>query len=170
MNIIITGMRGTGKTKLGRLVAEKLGREFIDMDEKIEEETGKKISEMVEKHGWLYFRDLEKKMAKKIGELDNYIISTGGGTLMFKENIKTLKKNGIVILLKASVEKIKDRIKHKKRPSLTGKDFVLELQEVWEQRKAKYEKAADIIVDVTSDDLGKKRDRIIDEITKFQSK
>lgn len=165
MNIIITGMRGAGKTKLGKMIAEKLNRNFIDMDKVVEKEAGQKISEMVEKHGWPYFRNLEKKMAKKVGELNNYVISTGGGTMMFEENVKALKKNGIVVLLKTTVEKIKDRINHKKnRPSLTEKDFISELQEVWKQRKEKYEKVADIIIDVTSDDLEKKRDRIIEKI------
>ncbi len=152
MNIILTGMRGTGKTTIGRLIAKSLKKPFVDMDEMIEKENGEKIKDIVAKKGWKYFRNLEKKLALKLSHLDNYVISTGGGTLMDPENAKHLKQNGKIILLTCDLKTLKKRIeKSKNRPSLIKrKNFLEEIETIWKKRKPIYEKIADMRIKTNS--------------------
>ena len=169
MNIILTGMRGTGKTSIGKALAEKLDMEFVDTDEAIEKQENKSISELVSEYSWEYFRNLEKAMAKKVGESDNFVISTGGGIILDDENIKALKKNGIFVLLTGKIEVLVDRIqKSLNRPKLTKDTNPLnEMQNVWEDRKDLYMQNADITFDTSiesedkDDDLGNKAEDII---------
>ena len=152
MNIVLTGLRGTGKTTIGKILAEKLKREFIDLDEKIEKEQKMKISDIVKKHDWKHFREIEAKAVEDTKDLDNYVIATGGGTLMNAQNAQILKKNGLVILLECELESLKRRLKDEgeNRPSITGKkDFLAEIPEVWEERRETYEKIADFNFDTT---------------------
>jgi len=160
MNIVLTGMRGTGKTTIGTTLAEKLEMEFIDTDKEIEKQEGKKISELVAEYGWEYFRNLEKAMAKKVGELDNYVISTGGGIILDDENVKALKKNGIFVLLTGNIEILVERIqKSLERPKLTENNNDLdEMKEVWEERKDLYMQCADVTFDTTAETSNEKED------------
>ncbi|MBI2463884.1 shikimate kinase [Candidatus Peregrinibacteria bacterium] len=153
MNIILTGMRGTGKTTLGRLLAKKLESTFIDLDDEIEKDANEKIADIVKKYGWNYFRKLEKKITKRIAESDGCIIATGGGTLMDETNAKMLKKNGMIIVLKCSCEIIRKRLKNDtSRPALQSHktihstNFLDELENVWNERKNTYIKTADLIL------------------------
>ncbi len=169
MNILLTGLRGTGKTTIGQLLAEKLNRPFLDLDAEIEKEQQQKIAQIVEEKGWDFFRDLEHKICKKIVETPrhggassgNYIISTGGGTLIFDRNAKLFQKNSFIILLIANLKTLAKRIKNNtNRPSLTGKNFLEELNEVWQERKDKYEKVANLTIDTE----GKTPEKISAEI------
>lgn len=163
MNLLLTGLRGTGKTTIGKLLAEKLNRPFLDLDSEIEKINSQPISAIVEKNGWDFFRDLEHEVCKKIAKLDNYIISTGGGTLVFDRNSKLFKKNSFIILLTADPKALAKRIQNNtNRPSLTGKNFLEELNEVWAKRKKKYKKIADKIIDTER----KTPEEITDEIIK----
>ena len=112
---------------------------------------GVSISEIVAKHGWDYFRNIEKEVTNKISKLDNVIISTGGGTIINPENQKTLKENGEIIYLKRSPEECHKWIKDKTdRPSLTGKkDLLKDLKQIYEERRSIYEKSADLIIERT---------------------
>lgn len=145
-------MRGSGKSKIGRLLAEKLGREFIDLDAYIERFANKKITQLVEEHGWNHFRDLEKKAAKEVSQKDNLVISTGGGTFVDPENAEIMKENGTVILLTADIDVLEERIGRKNtRPALTTHENLKEeLKEIWEERKDIYKKNADYVFDNSS--------------------
>ena len=99
MNIILTGLRGSGKSTIGKLIAEKLKWKFIDLDIEIEKSANSKIKEIVETQGWEYFRTLESNMVKKISKRDKLVIATGGGTIIDPSNEKLLKKNGKIIYL-----------------------------------------------------------------------
>lgn len=139
-NIVLTGLRGSGKTSLGKVLAKKLKWDFIDMDELIEKQEKMKISEIVEKHGWEHFRNLEKEAAAKIGQMEKTIISTGGGTIIDPENEKSLKQNGRIIYLYRSPE---DCLKHTKddpnRPSLTNSESKLQEMEImYKKRNGRY--------------------------------
>lgn len=152
MNIILTGLRGSGKTTIGKLLADKLKRKFIDLDEEIEKTEKMKIADIVTKHDWKYFREIEAKTVKKLQDLDNHVIATGGGTLMNPKNATILKKNSLIILLTCELESLQKRLEDEgeNRPSITGKqDFLSEIPEIWEERRETYEKIADFTFETT---------------------
>lgn len=144
MNILLIGYRGTGKSVVGKMVAATLGLKYISMDARIVEKAGMSIPEIVEKHGWPAFRDLESEVARELAQLDNLVIDSGGGVIERPENIAALQVNSRIVWLKASVASIVARIQgDTERPSLTGgKSFTEEVAEVLERRTPKYANAA----------------------------
>ncbi len=121
MNIVLIGYRGTGKSEVGKLLAERLGMEYVGMDARIIEKAGMSVPEIVEKHGWPGFRDIETEVAREYAARDNLVVDTGGGVIERPENIEALGANGRIFWLKASVPTIVSRIQgDTERPSLTG--------------------------------------------------
>lgn len=166
MNIVLTGLRGSGKTKIGRILAEKLKWNFADIDEEIEKKEKKCIAEIVNLKGWEYFRAVEKKITQKIAELDKTVIATGGGTILDDVNLKALKKKGKFIYLYEKPEICAKRIlKSKNRPSLTKKESVEEeIKELYKQRNEKYCRSAFLIFH-RSESLKKDAKEIIKSFT-----
>lgn len=149
-NIVLIGMRGSGKSTIGRALAHLLQRKFIDLDKVIEKEANMKISDIVAKHGWEHFRDLESKAVQEYASSKNIIIATGGGAILRDNNTNALKKNGTLVFLSANSNVLAERIKNcTKRPSLTNKNIEDEIEEIWQNRQNKYTQAADIIIDVS---------------------
>lgn len=144
MNIVLIGYRGTGKSEVGALLAERLGMRCIAMDAEIVKKAGMPIPEIVAKSGWPGFRDRESEEARELAGCDNIIIDTGGGIIERPENIEVLQKNACMIWLKASVATIVARIEGgSERPALTeGKSFTEEVAEVLERREPRYRSAA----------------------------
>jgi shikimate kinase len=136
----------------------------IGMDAEIVKRAGMSIPEIVEKHGWQKFRDIESEEARKLAELDNVVIDTGGGVIERPENIEALQTNSCIFWLKASVDAIVSRIQgDTERPALTaGKTFTEEVTEVLEQRIPKYKSSAQYEID--TDDLTPEQvaDRVIE--------
>ena len=97
MNIVLIGYRCCGKTSAGKYIAEKLNRKFIDTDDLIKEKAESSIDDIVFRHGWQYFRELEKGVIKEVSSNDNLVIATGGGVVTERENVDNLKKNGLII-------------------------------------------------------------------------
>lgn len=151
MNIILIGYRGTGKSTIGKILSEKLNRPLVSLDEMIVKKADMSIPEIVEKHGWDYFRDLESQVAAEVSNKDNYIIDSGGGIVLRDENVINLKKNGICFLLKADIETIISRIQgDANRPALKeGMSFREEQEKVLKERDQKYKAAADIVIDTS---------------------
>lgn len=147
-NIVLIGMRGGGKTSVARRLSEKLGKEFVDIDDLIEVREGMKIAETVEKRGWEYFRDRESEVVEEVAKRKGIIISTGGGVIQRPENIAALKENGLLIFLNAPADILADRIDHDPgRPQLTEASSTKEeVETVLAERKKLYEAAADEIV------------------------
>lgn len=137
MNIIFTGMMGSGKTTIGKELAKLTGYEFIDTDAIIEKEQNIKIVEIFSKYGEGYFRTLENELVKKISLKDNSVISLGGGAFCNQDNISILKNTGFTIYLKTSIENILNRLSEdeiKKRPllkDLNNFNNLLEKREVY---------------------------------------
>lgn len=148
MNIVLIGYRGTGKSTVGRQLASRLGRALVSTDTEIVKRAQRTIPEIVAQEGWEYFRDLESEICRELAGRDQLVIDTGGGAMLRQQNVETLKKNGTVFWLTASVETIVKRIGgDNQRPSLTGtKSFVDEIQEVLQERTSKYQAAADHII------------------------
>ncbi len=148
MNIVLIGYRGTGKSTVGRLLAARLGRQLVSTDAEIVKRAQRTVPEIIAQEGWEYFRDLESDICRELADRDQLVIDTGGGAILRTQNIETLKKNGTVFWLTASVETIANRIgSDNQRPSLTGtKSFVDEIQEVLQERVPKYQAAADHVI------------------------
>jgi shikimate kinase len=154
MNIILIGYRGSGKSTVGSRLASRTGRRFVDTDDLIESKEGQ-IREIVESHGWGYFRTIEKKMIEEISKEDNLVIALGGGAVLDPDNVVNLVKNGLIIWLKADREVLQKRINQDprtitSRPPLTGKGTIEELEEIMDFRNSFYEKAATIQFDTSS--------------------
>jgi len=164
MNIVLIGYRGTGKTVVGKRLAEVLNKRLVKMDELITEKAGMPIPEIVEKYGWDRFRDLESEIAEEVGKMDNCVVDAGGGVILRNVNVDNLRKRGVIIWLKSDVKTIIDRIKEDQgRPSLTGKrSFTEEVAEVLEQRRKRYEEAADYAIDTSRLTVDEVVDKIID--------
>ena len=136
-NIVLIGMPGCGKSTVGRNIASKLRKEFIDIDEYIESKSGMKISEIFSKYGEEYFRDLEYSACLEIALKDNLVVSTGGGVVKREENINVLKSNGIICYIERDLEKT---ILDDNRPLSKSID---DLKRLYEERKELYEKSYD---------------------------
>jgi shikimate kinase len=148
MNIVLIGYRGTGKSTVGRLLASRLGRQLVSTDAEIVKRAQRTVPEIIAQEGWEYFRDLESDICRELADRDQLVIDTGGGAILRTQNIESLKKNGTVFWLTASVETIAKRIgSDNQRPSLTGtKSFVDEIQDVLQERMPKYQAAADHVI------------------------
>ena len=123
MNLVLTGFMGTGKTTVGRRVAEALNAAFLDVDATIEKETGHSVRHIFEIHGEAHFRALERDTIARLAAWDHAVISTGGGALLHPENRAALKKNGYLICLTARTGTLLERLKDDMtRPLLAGED------------------------------------------------
>ncbi|AKL97402.1 shikimate kinase [Endomicrobium proavitum] len=141
MNIVLTGFMGSGKSAVGAELAKKLGFEFVDTDETVEKASGVKISEIFALYGEETFRNMEFEAVAAAAEKDNAVIATGGGAVLNAQNIINLKRNGIIIYLKASPEIIYARIKNEThRPLLKLADPLSEIKKLLSARKDAYEK------------------------------
>ena len=148
-NLVLTGMRGSGKSTIGHLLAKRLGRRFISMDKILEQQTGTTIPKMIARHGWDYFRDQESQLAHDMADERRAVIATGGGVILRPGNIQKLKQHGLFIFLDASIDNLEARIKDETdgRPALTNaKSLRQELEMVIKERREIYEETADIRV------------------------
>ena len=155
MNIVLIGYRGSGKSTVGKSLAERLDMRFVDTDHLIEERHGNQIAEIVRLHGWGGFRVMERKIISEISNNDRLIIAAGGGAVLETENVKYLKKNGFIIWLKGNMNVLiqrmaKDLRTATGRPSLTGRGTLEELEEVTAYRMPFYEKASEVQVDTSA--------------------
>jgi shikimate kinase len=151
----------TGKTTIGKLLAEKLSYGFLDTDQVIEEENEKEIKQIFEEDGEKYFRKLEREAVKRAGNLNNYVIACGGGAVIDPLNVEHLQVNGKLVLLEASIDEIIQRTKNdSSRPLLKGNNPRVTAEKLLEKRISIYHEVADIIVNTT----GKEPEEITDEI------
>jgi len=160
-NIVLLGFMGTGKTSVGRLLATRLKRPFIDVDKMIEISCGATVSEIFQQYGEEYFRKQECEMISKAACYENAVIATGGGVVLNPGNIERLRGNGILITLTASPEIILERTaKRTTRPLLNASDREQAVAMLLETRKPLYQ-AADYIIDTTSGTLRQITEKII---------
>ena len=153
MNIVMLGYRGTGKSVISKMLSEKLRMKLYKIDKMICESVGKSIPEMVEQEGWERFRQLESEIVSDVSnKAKNSIIDCGGGGVLNDQNVVNLKKDGVCIVLTASLETIKKRIRHdQNRPSLeSGLSFEEEQKKIIAERESKYRAAADFICDTSN--------------------
>ena len=152
MNIVLIGYRGTGKSVISNALADILHCPRYGLDEKIIQQAGKSIREIVEQEGWERFREIARGVVEKVSsEVRNSIIDCGGGVVVDERNVMDLRRSGKVVLLISNFEKIIQRISRDlSRPPLEGKlSFREEQQKVLVERDPKYRAAADCIFDTS---------------------
>lgn len=138
-NLVLTGFMGAGKSTIGRAVAERLGLRFIDTDEEIEKRAGMRISEIFQRHGEAYFRELERQVVKEVSELEDCVIVTGGGVVLNQENISNLRRKGVVVYLHAEPEVLYRRLRgDTSRPLLRVAQPLKKIRELLRQRSPYY--------------------------------
>lgn len=144
-NIILCGFMGSGKTIVGTELSKIMGRKFVDTDELIEKEQGVAIKAIFATHGEDYFRELEWECCKKVAELKNCVVSTGGGAVTFERNVEALREGGKIVFLDADFNVICERIGNTKtRPLFQDRQ---KARALYDERKAKYLAAADYVID-----------------------
>jgi shikimate kinase len=166
MNIVLIGYRGSGKSTVGRSLAERLDMRFVDTDHLIEERQGNQIVEIVRLHGWDGFRAMERKIISEISNDDHLVIAAGGGAVLEPENVRALKRNGFIVWLKGNIHVLfqrmaKDFLTATGRPSLTGRGTLEELEEVAVYRKPFYENASEAQVDTSALGVNEVVERIL---------
>jgi shikimate kinase len=154
-NVVLTGFMGTGKTTIGRLVAARLGYEFVDTDVVIEAEHGP-IPQIFAEHGEGEFRRLEREVAKRLSAATGLVVSTGGRMMVDPVNARCLSATGIVFCLTASVDTILARVtadgSHAIRPMLAGDDVRTRVTELLAERSSAYESFRQVATDRRSPD------------------
>lgn len=141
-NIVLVGFMGTGKTVVAKLLAEKLGREFLELDAIIEKREGVSIKEIFRQKGEAYFRKVEKDVVKEAAKKDGLVISAGGGAITDDENFRNLKKNSVIVCLEASPDVILKRTKGNTcRPLLNVEDPKKEIEGLLRKRAPYYKRA-----------------------------
>lgn len=146
-NIVLCGFMGCGKSTVGRLLSDKLSMRLIDTDSYIVKKEKMTISRIFEEKGEKYFRNAELEVCRELSMVSNRIISTGGGTLLKEDNVRELKKGGIVFFLNVSPDTVLARLKYDTtRPLLQRPDKEAAVNELLGKRMPLYQKAADYTV------------------------
>ena len=151
MNIVLIGFRCTGKSTVGRMLADRAGWEFVDADETLEKRAGKTVREIFEELGESYFRKVESEVIEELSRLNGKVIATGGGAVLKRKNIQNLKRNGILVLLDAHPDVLFERVRRDPksatlRPALTHLNLAEEIKQQYELRRPYYQKAADVTI------------------------
>jgi len=170
-NIALIGFMGVGKTVVGKAVAKRLSKEFVELDALIEQKAEKSIPEIFKQDGEIVFRELEIEAAKEVAQRKNLVIACGGGIVLNKINIDRLRKESIIVYLTASPEVILKRTSGggEKRPLLNVPDPPSEIRELLEFRKPFYERAADIKIDTSKLDIASAIEQIINKLKENES-
>ncbi len=154
-SIALIGFMATGKTTVGKALVKNLGDEyqFIETDELVIRQAGKSIPEIFAENGEDAFRQFEAEICEKVSLLEKVVISCGGGIVLNPDNIRNLRRNCYIVLLKAPIQEIYNRVvKNGKesRPIINKKDPLREIKEVLEYREPLYESAAEFTINTSN--------------------
>lgn len=149
-NLFLIGFMGAGKSSVSAGLGRMLGREVVEMDQRIAAQEGMSIPELFAQKGEPYFRACETALLKSFAQGAPRIVSCGGGVPLREENVVAMRESGTVVLLTASPEVILERVKDSdERPLLQGHKDVSYIAVLMEQRRPRYKAAADITVDTS---------------------
>jgi shikimate kinase len=161
MKLVLIGLRGTGKSTVGRILSERLRWKYFDTDTLVQERAGCSIRELFEKQGEPAFRKMESEVVRECAAADQSVIATGGGAILDAENVVALKRDGFVVHLTANPSELwrrisQDQASRENRPKLVqdAKSGVDELKKLMLSRAGKYAHArdAEVIVEDRSPD------------------
>jgi shikimate kinase len=152
MNLYLIGYRCTGKTTVGRRLADVLSRPFVDLDEHVVERTGQSVRAFVERYGWKAFRREETSVLVEAAVAKNRIVATGGGIVLAPPNVELMRRSGRVIWLRAAARTIRSRLRADlggvtMRPPLTQRGTLEEIEDLLKLRNPFYQKAMDFCLD-----------------------
>jgi len=169
-SIALIGFMGAGKTAVGRTLARKLGKKFIELDPLIEQKAGKTIPEIFKEDGEIAFRELEIEVTKEAAEEKNAVIACGGGLVLNKINIDRLRKESVIVYLSASPGVILRRTANdaEERPLLKVANPTRTIKELLRFRKPFYERAADITVNTSRLSVDAVAKQIIARLKKYE--
>ncbi len=165
-SIALIGFMGTGKTVAGRILAVKLGKQFVELDSLIEQKAGKSIPQIFQQDSEIGFRELEIEVTREVAGQKNSVIACGGGIVLNQINIDRLRKECIIVYLKASSGIILKRTLEDKseRPLLEVNDRGSQIKELLRYRRPFYERAADIAIDTDRLDAESVAECIIEKL------
>ena len=161
MNITLIGMSGVGKSRIGRELSNKVGYNFIDIDEIIERNSDKKLQEMIDGLGNEKFLKIEEEAILGIGRIDNSVISPGGSSIYSERAMNFLKSISKIVFLSATLQEIKNRTSNFSKRGIVGLERGLE--KLFEERLPLYRKYADITIDLKS---GYSDESVVNKIVK----
>lgn len=148
-NIYLVGFMGTGKSSVGRFLAERLNRKFVDLDDLIETKENRKISDIFAKDSEVYFRKVEKQSLIEVSEKKEVIVACGGGIVIDPDNIRIMKQTGKIICLIAKPEVILKRTKKYSHRPLLNVDDPKQQIELLLAKRAPFYALADITIDTS---------------------
>lgn len=159
-NLVLVGFMGSGKSVTGRILAQRLGRTFVDMDTLIEQREGRSIPRIFAESGEPYFRTLERALVQELAAQQNLVIAPGGGIVLNPDNLRDFAATGRIFCLRASPEWILKRVGHDtNRPLLQTEDKLGRIRELLAKRQPLY----DAIPEQVETD-GKTAEQVADEI------
>ena len=155
-NICLIGFMGTGKSTSGKLVAQQLGKDFLETDEIIVQKAGKSIPEIFSEDGELRFREFEIETIREASSAIDTVFSLGGGAVLNQINIMYMRQSSVIICLEARPEIIHERILHdgkETRPLLAKSDPLQEIKKLLAIRAPFYAAATDLTIDTSDNDI-----------------
>ena len=168
-NIVLIGFMGAGKSTISDYLSTMFDMKLVEMDQEIAEREEMSIPDIFATYGEEYFRELETDLLVEMQSRKNTVVSCGGGAALRERNVKEMKKNGRVVLLTASPETIYERVKDSNdRPVLNGRKNVAGISELMEQRREKYEAAADIVVNTDGKSVLQVCEEMIQKLTEME--
>ena len=170
-SIALIGFMGTGKSEVGKALAEKTGKELLEMDSLIEQKAGKTIPEVFKQDGEIHFRELEIEVAREVSGKKNVVVTCGAGAVVNTINIDRLREEFVIICLTASPEVILRRTSADgdTRPMLWSEDKVLRIRELLKFRQPFYDRAADFKMSTSKLSADTIADKIIKRLKKNES-
>jgi shikimate kinase len=168
-NIFLVGMMGSGKTTLGRALAQRLHMPFHDTDRELVERTGVPVTTIFEIEGEAGFRKRESVLLSELAQREDQVIATGGGAVLAAENRATMRARGTVIYLRARLEHLWERTRHdSSRPLLKTADPRGTLSQLLESREPLYREVAHIVVDTGSQSAGTLVTRVLSALRRHE--
>lgn len=170
-SVALIGFMGTGKTAVGKMLAEKLGKDFIELDAEIVKKAGKSIPEIFRDDGEIRFREIEIEAVKDIAGRKNCIVACGGGIVLNTINVFRLKQECVIVCLTALPGVILERTSTDKnsRPLLAVAEREKQVLDLLEYRRPFYERAADITIDTSAIDVPGVVRKIVDALSSYES-
>ena len=160
-NIVLCGFMASGKTTVGKLLADLTGMELVDTDRLIEQDTGMKIKEIFKSKGEDRFREMERRKVVEVSGMDGLVIAVGGGAVLDSRNVEDLKRKAVVYLLEVSPEDVVRRTRTDERPLLARE--ATDIESLLRSREQAYLDASDVVVGTKGKSPGEIAGEIADD-------